>query len=67
MGPEQNKASTWVDMLLPETAKPLATYDHPFFGRFPALTRNAFGKGTVTYQGSVLTDALAGEGGRPTC
>ena len=45
-------------MILPETAKPLAFYDHPFFGKYPALTRNAFGKGTVTYQGTVLSDAL---------
>ena len=45
-------------MILPETAKPLAFYDHPFFGRYPALTRNAFGKGTVTYEGTVLSDAL---------
>ncbi len=58
VGDEQNKVSTWVDMLLPESAKSLAFYDHPFFGRFPALTRNAFGKGTVTYEGTVLTDAL---------
>jgi beta-galactosidase len=57
VGPE-NQASVWLDMLLPESAKPLAFYDHPFFGKYPALTRNAFGKGTVTYQGSVLTDAL---------
>ena len=28
-----NKASVWADMILPETAKPLAFYDHPFFGR----------------------------------
>ena len=56
-GPD-NRASVWIDMLLPETAKPLAFYDHPFFGRYPALTRNAFGKGTVTYQGTVLTGAL---------
>ena len=54
----ENKASVWVDMLLPEAAKPLAFYDHPFFGKYPALTRNAWGKGTVTYQGTVLTDAL---------
>ena len=45
-------------MLLAETATPLAAYDHPFFGRFPAITRNVFGKGTVTYQGTVLTDVL---------
>ena len=33
-------------MILPETATPLAFYDHPFFGRYPAMTRNDFGKGT---------------------
>lgn len=54
----ENQASVWADMLLVETAKPLAFYDHPFFGRYPALTRNAFGKGAVTYQGTVLTDVL---------
>ena len=58
VGDEQNRASTWIDMLLPETARPLAFYDHPFFGRYPAVTRNAFGKGTVTYEGTVLTDAV---------
>ncbi|HSD67066.1 MAG TPA: beta-galactosidase trimerization domain-containing protein, partial [Vicinamibacteria bacterium] len=56
-GPE-NRVSVWADMVLAETAKPLAFYDHPFFGRYPALTRNAFGKGTVTYQGTVLSAAL---------
>jgi beta-galactosidase len=54
----ENRASVWVDMVLPEAAKPLAFYDHPFFGRYPALTRNAYGRGVVTYQGTVLTDAL---------
>jgi beta-galactosidase len=54
----ENRAFVWVDMLLVETAKPLAYYDHPFFGKYPALTRNAFGKGTVTYQGTVLSQAL---------
>ncbi len=58
---EQNRVSTWVEMLLPESAKALAYYDHPFFGQFPALTRNTFGKGTLTYEGTVLTDALQGK------
>jgi beta-galactosidase len=57
VGPE-NRASVWADMILPETAKPLAFYEHPFFGKYPALTRNAWGRGTVTYEGTVLTDAL---------
>jgi beta-galactosidase len=56
-GPE-NRASVWAEMILPETAKPLAFYDHPFFGKYPALTRNSWGKGSVTYQGTVLSDRL---------
>jgi len=54
----ENRASTWAEMLLPETAQALAFYEHPFFGRYPAITRNAFGKGTVTYEGTVLSDAV---------
>jgi beta-galactosidase len=57
VGPE-NRASVWADMILPETAKPLAFYDHPFFGKYPAITRNAWGRGTVTYEGTILPDAL---------
>jgi len=45
-------------MLQSEGAEVLARYDHHFFGRFPALTRNAHGRGTVTYEGTVLSDAL---------
>jgi beta-galactosidase len=55
---EANTVSVWADMILPETAKPLAFYDHPFFGKYPALTRNVWGRGTVTYEGTVLSDAL---------
>ena len=45
-------------MLTLDTAQGLAYYDHPFFGKFPAITRNSFGKGTLTYEGTVLSDAL---------
>jgi beta-galactosidase len=55
---DANRVSTWAEFLLPETAKPVAHYDHPFFGRFPAITRNAFGKGTLTYEGTYLSDEL---------
>jgi len=41
-----------------ETAKPLAYYDHPFFGRWPAITRNIYGKGSLTYEGTMLSDKL---------
>jgi beta-galactosidase len=54
----ENQVSDWAEMLLLDTAKPLAYYDHPFFGKYPAITENHFGKGTVTYEGTVLSDAL---------
>ena len=53
-----NKVSDWAEMLLLDTAKPLAYYDHPFFEKYPAVTENQFGKGTVTYEGTVLSDRL---------
>lgn len=55
---DQNRASTWAEFLMPDAAEVLASYDHPFFGRFPALTRNQFGRGTLTYEGTALTDDL---------
>ncbi len=53
-----NKVSEWAEMLLPDTAQALAYYDHPFFGKYPAITRNKFGIGTLTYEGTVLSDKL---------
>jgi len=54
----ENRASTWAEFLIPEKAESLAFYDHPFFGKYPAVTRNAFGKGTLSYEGTYLSDAL---------
>jgi beta-galactosidase len=54
----ENKVSEWAEMLVPDTAKALAYYDHPFFAKYPAITRNAFGKGTLTYEGTVLSEKL---------
>jgi len=53
-----NRVSTWVEMIVPDTAKAVAFYDHPFFGRYPAITRNSFGSGSVTFEGTVLSDVL---------
>jgi beta-galactosidase len=55
---EENKVSTWAEFLQLETAKPLAVYDHPFFGRWPAITANVFGAGTLVYEGTLLSDKL---------
>lgn len=45
-------------MLTLDSARALAYYDHPFFGKYPAITENHFGKGSLTYEGTVLSDAL---------
>jgi len=54
----ENKVSDWADMLILEGAQALAYYDHPFFGQYPAITRNRFGSGTLTYEGTALSDSL---------
>jgi beta-galactosidase len=53
-----NHVSDWAEMLVPEGAEALAYYDHPFFGKYPAIMRNHFEKGTLTYEGTVLSDSL---------
>ena len=53
-----NKVSEWAEMLILEGAKPLAFYDHSFFGKYPAITQNQFGTGTLTYEGTVLSEKL---------
>lgn len=54
----ENKVSEWAEMILLDTAKGLAYYNQPFFEKYPAITRNSFGKGTLTYEGTVLSDVL---------
>src|SRR2546430_4390531 len=41
---DDNRVTTWAEMLILDTAKALAYYDHPFFGKYPAITQNTFGK-----------------------
>src|SRR4029077_2629908 len=55
---DKNRVSSWAEFLVPDTAESLAFYDHPFFGKFPAITRNRYGQGTLTYEGTVLSDEL---------
>ncbi len=53
-----NQVSYWAEFLMPEHAKVVASYDHPFFGKWPAITRNEFGSGTLLYEGTYLSAAL---------
>ena len=54
----ENSVSEWAEMIQLDTAKGLAYYDQPFFEKYPAITRNSYGKGTLTYEGTVLSDVL---------
>lgn len=58
IGPQGNQVKYWAEFLMPDHAQPLAYYDHPFFGKWPAITENHFGAGTLTYEGTYLSDAL---------
>ena len=53
-----NKVQYWAEFLMPEHAKPLAFYDHPFFGQWPAITENQFGAGSLLYEGTYVSDKL---------
>ncbi|MFZ0662900.1 MAG: beta-galactosidase [Acidobacteriaceae bacterium] len=53
-----NKVMYWAEFLMPKHAKALAYYDDPFFGRWPAITENQYGKGTLLYEGTYLSDGL---------
>ena len=41
----------WMELLIPNTAKMLATYDHPQWGSYAAVTENGYGKGKAAYLG----------------
>jgi len=45
--------STWMEFLQLRTAQPLATVDHKFFGQWPCITENAYGKGHLIYIGTL--------------
>lgn len=54
----ENQVTYWAEFLMPEHAKALANYDHPFFGRWPAITENQYGAGSLLYEGTYLSDGL---------
>jgi beta-galactosidase len=42
----------WAEFLVPETATPLAFYDHPVLREVPGHHAQRFGQGTLTYEGT---------------
>ncbi len=58
VGEEYNKVNTWAEYLICESATPLAFYDHKYFGKYPAITINNYGKGSLLYEGCMVSDAI---------
>ena len=58
---DDNFATDWMEFIIPETAEPMAFYDHPYFSKYPAVTLNKYGKGTLLYQGSIFSDQIQKE------
>jgi beta-galactosidase len=54
---QDNKASVWAELLIPETAEVLASLDDADW-QSPVITRNRYGSGTLTYEAAMVTDAL---------
>ncbi len=59
LGARDNSVGTWMEFLQLTTAKPLAVVDHPFFGKWPCISENSYGRGHLIYIGTVpSTDVL---------
>jgi beta-galactosidase len=54
---DQNTGSVWEEFLVPDTAEVVTWFDDPYW-HFPAITRNKYGSGTLTYESTFLTDML---------
>jgi beta-galactosidase len=58
VGNENNRITTWMELITPTTAKVLAYYDHPAWGKYAAITQNNYGKGLGTYIGCLISNAV---------
>ena len=47
-----------IELVSPTTAKVLATYDHPYWGQYAAVTQNDYGTGSATYIGCLPSEPL---------
>jgi len=58
VGKQNNAVKTWMELITPTTAKVLAYYDHPVWGKYAAITQNRYGQGTATYIGCITSDSI---------
>lgn len=53
-----SNATLWCDLIEPTTAEVLAEYEDCFYEKTAAVTKNAYGKGTVYYIGSAVDNTM---------
>lgn len=58
VGADKNQINTWMELITPTTAKVLAYYDHPVWGKYAAITENNYGKGLATYIGCITSNQV---------
>jgi beta-galactosidase len=56
----ENLGSVWQEFLIPDTAEVIESLDDPYW-HYPSITRNEYGKGTLTYQATYVSDTLQRE------
>jgi len=57
-GDANNTVNAWMELITPTTAKVLAYYNHPVWGKYAAITQNKYGKGTATYIGCMTSNQV---------
>lgn len=55
---DANQIHCFMELLVPETCEVLATYDHKHWGDYAAITRNNYGKGSLTYVGTLTSNQI---------
>jgi beta-galactosidase len=57
---DQNRASVWQEFIIPDTAEVVESSEDPYW-KFPVITRNVYGAGSLTYEAAVVTGRLQRE------
>jgi beta-galactosidase len=57
----ENEVSHWMELLNTTTAETIASYDHPNWGKYSAITKNHYGNGIATYIGCFANKAILKE------
>jgi beta-galactosidase len=57
-GEDRHEAKTFMELLIPEGAEVLASYDHYNWKDYAAVTKNHYGEGTAVYVGCMTDGAM---------